>query len=340
MVPGFVDTITTLTWGNHGLEILRWRASQPAPETMVSLDHDDGGWNRSVDASGRWFIEIRGDSDLTLRAVGDRDAQSGRRRLFEEIGGAGGWSAVWHDTRPGQLAWLGCPTQAPGSSVTLYKTDVTIQSADPMTLPQRDFACEDPGVWLARWGEWGMLLHTTEGSGTAQVLLNAGGTEVAKGHLDPEGEWFVGVGPETTTVWTEGLGIEGASSFLLSPDGLDRKPVPGLNHGERLESALGSPDGSLLALVPDLAASYGSVVRIVEADTGSVVAEIAEPSWWVTRMVWSTDSRFLVYERWPDVTSNWAGVPQDVELVFYDTKADAGVALPLPGYAPALRSAT
>ena len=79
--------------------------------------------------------------------------------------------------------------------------------------------------------------------------------------------------------------------------------------------------------------------KVLEADTGSVVAEIAEPSWWVTRMVWSTDSRFLVYERWPDVTSNWAGVPQDVELVFYDTKANAGVALPLPGYAPALRSA-
>ena len=115
-------------------------------------------------------------------------------------------------------------------------------------------------------------------------------------------------------------------------------PVAGLAGGERLESALASPDGSLLALLPDLVANYGSVVRIVEADTGSVLFEIAEPSWWVTRMVWSMDGRFLVYERWPDVTSNWAGVPEGVELVFFDTESHSGVALPLPGYAPALRS--
>ncbi len=171
------------------------------------------------------------------------------------------------------------------------------------------------------------------------MLLNAEGTEIARGRLEPKGEWFVGVGPARSSVWTEGPQKDEASSFLLSADGLDRRPVPGLDAGERLESALASPDGSLLALVPDLVAHYGSEVRIVAADTGSVVAELTQPSWWVARMVWSTDSRFLIYERWPDVTANWAGVPQDVELVFYDTRTDTGVAFPLPGNASALRSA-
>jgi len=55
-------------------------------------------------------------------------------------------------------------------------------------------------------------------------------------------------------------------------------------------------------------------------------------------MVWSSDSRFLVYQRWPDTESNRAGVPQDVELVLFDTGSGVGVAFPLPGYSAALRS--
>lgn len=332
-VPGFADTITALIWGNHGVDVLQWPAAQPGPEIMLSLDHE-GGWNRAVDSSGRWFVEMGPYSTLMVHRVNDHDLPSPRRPQSAEIG----WSAVWHDTRPGRLAWLGCLTGAPGSFGALYTADVTRPGAEPVALPLYDFVCEDPAVWLTRWGDWGTLLQMAEGSGTTQVLLNADGAEVTRGRLGPDGEWFVGPGPVGATIWTEGLGRTGASSFVLSPDDGERRPVPGLARGERLESALASPDGSLLALVPDLEANYGSVVRIVEVDTGSVVSEIEQPSWWVTRMVWSTDGRFIVFERWPDVTSNWAGVPEDVELVFFDTESQSGVALPLPGYAPALRS--
>lgn len=335
VVPGFVDTITTLVWSHNGVEVWRWSASQPGPETVLSLRHGDGGLSRSVDASGRWFAEIQRDSGLTVHHLVDGAASEELRPADDERA----WAPVWHDTRQGRLAWLACRTEDPGSVVALYSADVTDGAAQPVGVPLVDFTCEHPGVWLARWGDWGMLLHSAEGSGTTEVLLDAEGIQIAEGRLSPDGQWFVGAGPDGTTVWTEGTGRTGASSFLLSSDGLRRRPVPGLAQGERLESALGSPDGSLLALVPDLAATFGSVVRIVGAESGSVVAEIEEPSWWVTRMVWSTDGRFLVYERWPDVTAYWAGVPQDVELVFYDTETEAGVALSLPGYAPALRSA-
>lgn len=336
VVPGFADTLTTLTWRNDGVDVLRWRASQPVPETMLSLDHE-GGWNRDVDESGRWWVEIRRDEALTVHAVGDGTAWAASPLQLDAMRGA--WSAAWHDTRPGRLAWLACPGRAAGSFSTLYSIDVISETAELRALPLVDFTCQDRTVSLARWGDWGALLHTTDESGSGQALLDPGGTHVAMGRVGPEGEWFVGVGPDGATVWTEGLGRSQSSSFLLPADGAERRPVPGLADRDRLESAQASPDGSKLALVPDLVANFGSEVRIVDADSGVTLAQIAEPESWVARIVWSTDSRFLIYERWPDVKLNWAGVPRDVELVFFDTEAESAVAVSLPGYAPILRSA-
>lgn len=335
VVPGFSDTITILAWRNQGVDILRWPASQPAPEQELSLDHADGS-NRSLDASGRWLVEIQEQSVLAVRAVDGGSAGSGT--LLDDTGGGRVWSAAWHDTRPGRLAWLTCPAGDPAAEVALHTADVTDAGAEATTRPTTGFACGGSGVWLARWGDWGSLLYLNEGSGTTEVLLNAEGTEIARGQLSPDGKWLVGVGPELTTVWTEGPGSPDAAAFVVSPDGLDHRPVPGLAVGERLEIASVSPDGLLLALVPVVDSNFGSMVRIVDAGTGAVVAEIAEPSSWVDRLVWSSDSRFLAYERWPDVPLNWAGVPQRVELAFYDTKTNAGVALSLPGYSAALRS--
>ena len=337
-VPGFADTITALTWDNLGVGIQRWRDDRPAPEIIGSFDHGDGMSSRGLDASGQWFSEIRGDSVLVVHRLSDPASRHVGHRLTEESGGRRLWSAVWHDMRAGSLAWLACNQDVPGSSVALFVADATKAGNGLEKLRLVDHACADRGVWLARWGDWGFLLYRTERASTVQELLSYEGTMVAEGRFDPDGEWLVGIGSEYTTVWTEGPGNTDASSFVLSPDGLDRLPVPGLVRGERLESALVSPDGSYLGIVPDLVANYGSVVRIVTVDTGTVVAEITQPAFWVNGMVWSTDSRFLVYQRWPDVTSNWAGVPRDVELVFYNTEEHAGVALPLSGYAPLLRS--
>lgn len=338
-VPGFTETITAVTWSNQGVEVLRWPASESAPATMLALGHVDGGRNRSADASGRWLVEIRGESALGVYVVNDGSPRTHEpRRLSGAFSGARAWSAAWHDAQPGRLAWLACPEEDRGSAPELHRLDLGDPRSEPAVLSLPGFSCEDRRVWLAAWGDWGMLLYQTEGSGIVQVLLGGDGRQLARAPLGPQGEWFVGVGPGGTTVWTEGLGRPGASSFLLAHDGIERRPVPGVAGGERLESALVSPGGSLLALVPDLAGS-GSMVRIVAVDTGDVVAEIIESRSWVSKMVWSTDGRFLVYERWPDVASNWAGVPRHVELVFYDTELATAAAVRLPGYAAALRSA-
>lgn len=338
-VPGFGDTITAVLWDNTGIDVLRWPASESAPATALALDHADGARHRAVDASGRWFLEIRAASVLDVYVVNDGNPRSAEpRRLSGAPAGVETWSAVWHDTRPGRLAWLACTDDALGSSSELVTIDLTDPRTDPVRLPLGDVPCADRRTWLTRWGDWGVLMHETEPSRIMQVLLDFQGRELAEEQLGPEGEWFVGVGPENTTVWTEGLGRSGASSFLLTADGLTRRPVPGLDAGERLETALTSPDGSFLALVPDLPAGAGSVVRIVDVDSGEAMAEIDEASSLVTRMDWSSDSRFLMYERWPDISLNWAGVPQLVELVFHDTEAGTTTALPLPGHTAALRS--
>jgi hypothetical protein len=339
-VPGFTDTITAVTWDDAGVDVLRWPASESAPATMLALEHADGGRNRAVDASGRWFVEIRGASVLDVYVLSDGNPRSPEpRRVSSVLAGARTWSAAWHDTRPGRLGWLACPEDASGSSGELFTVDLSDPRAEPVALTLAGFPCEDRGLRLARWGDWGVLLHASEPSGIVQVLLDGDGRQLSAARLGPVGEWFVGVGPENTTVWTEGLSRSGAASYLLTADGLERRPVPGLAQGERLESAMASPDGSLLALVPDLVAHFGSVVRLVAVDTGDVVVEIVETSSWVNRMAWSGDGRYLIYERWPDVTSNWAGVPRHVELVFHDTEAGTITALPLPGYTAALRSA-
>jgi hypothetical protein len=328
-MPGFDNTITALVWRGQGVDVVRWPPSWPGAETIVSFDPGAGGSSRGLDASGDWLVETRASSIVVVPIEGDVATFRGETLVGE------GTSAVWHDARPGRLGWLTCPTG--GAVASLHTADVTGDLVEPETLPLVDVTCRDAGVWPERWGDWGLLLRTSEGSGT-QVLLDADGTEVARGRLSPDGEWFVGVGPAGTTVWTEGPATGDASSFLLSPDGADRTAVPGLGEGELLRAALVSPDGSLLALVPDLAASHGSVVRIVVAATGATLAEIEEPSAQVDRMVWSADSRFLVYQRWPDTESNRAGVPQQVELVLFDTEGGTGVAFPIPGFIVALRS--
>lgn len=333
MVPAFVDTITALSWHEDGVDIVRWPATEPTPSTLASLDHEDG-WNRRIDAAGRWLVEIRGGSLVTVLV--DQGASAAERPPALQLPDAErALSAAWHDTRPGRLAWLSCA--AVDSTVVLHVTDV--RDAPPaIAIPLDGFGCRDRRVALASWGDWGVLLHAAIESGTAHVLLDAHGAEIMRGRIGPEGEWFVGSGPGGSTVWTEGLGHADAASFLVSHDGHARLAVPGLAPGERLESAAISPDEALLALVPDLTANFGSAVRIVKAGDGSVVADIPQPDWWVSRMTWSTDSRFLVFERWLDVPTNWAGVPSGVELVFFDTESGAGVAIPISGYPAAIRS--
>ena len=78
--------------------------------------------------------------------------------------------AVWHDSEPGQLAWLASPEGRDGAAI-LFTLDVTDQTADP--VPVRSFeqgsvgnpffeGWDGPGVSLERWGNAGVLMRSYE----------------------------------------------------------------------------------------------------------------------------------------------------------------------------------
>lgn len=328
-VPGFADTITTLTWGDDGVDVLRWRPDQAIPEPMMAFAHGPGGRSRALDASGRWYGEIRDGGVLAVQAVGSDPPQPG------SVVAEGARSSAWHGTDPGRLAWLACPEAGPAG--TLHTIDVTARVSTAELMLPVDGACGAAAAWLAAWGDWGVLLETPDGEHVVQTLLDPTGTRVATGSDAPGDSWMIAGGSNSTTIWTvDPLGPE-PTSFMLSADGERRRPVPGLAAEEWLDAARPSPDGSLLALLPRRTFADDPVVRIVDSASGAVVAEFPEPSWEIWAIAWSTDSRFFLYQRWPDVLSNWAGVPRDVELAFADPVAGTKVAVPLPQYAGVIR---
>jgi len=69
-VPGFADTLTMIEWGEHQIEVLRWRVSESTPEVLLSFDQDeDAGWFAGLDASGRWAAQVTWSGLLTVHPV-------------------------------------------------------------------------------------------------------------------------------------------------------------------------------------------------------------------------------------------------------------------------------
>lgn len=339
-VPGFGDTITIVIQRPDGGEVLRWLPSESAPASILAVDDEDGGRGRSIDASGRWFMELRTQDTLAVYTVADGNPRSHEPRPVSGlVGSIEAWSAAWHDSRPGSLAWIECTSEPTAPSVMIQIAQLGESRAAPIrarSLPLPAIPC-DRGVELASWGEWGTLLHVADGAGIAQVLVDGNGTLSAQATHDSSAR-FVGVGPGGATAWAEMVAGAGATAYLVGPRG-ERAPLPGIAPGEEVERVLSAPDGSRLALVVARTSTTGSIVRIVDAATGAVVAEIPESGPWLDSMVWSSDGRFLVYERWPVVPPSRRGVPEQVELLVYDTIAATAVAIPLEGTSLSLRAA-
>lgn len=116
VVPGFGDAVTIAMsgglWGEE-VDIVRWNPSQPDPETIVSFRGDSlDGWVGFVglDAAGTWYAVQDNHAVLSVRpvaATGDEESgwEPGRETVALRV-----IAAYWHDTSPGRLAWLSCPT--------------------------------------------------------------------------------------------------------------------------------------------------------------------------------------------------------------------------------------
>ena len=348
-LPGFTDTITMAVWSDAGMDVLRWLPSERAPEKIDSFSGDEQYHFAGLDASGSWYAVEDENGVVSVRSllgavssVNDvvLDEPWGWSSPFGEAVAVRAAGLAWHDTEPGQLAWLTC-WGTPGASGALYTLDVAIGVAEPVPVRSVERVCgEDSGVWLGGWGaggwiegwgDWGFAFERWEEERPEFVLLDVDGTEVASIGNDTVDVVVAGSGG---TILTEELPGQGASSSLLSVDGQRRDPVPGLADDEWVAGALWSPDGSLLALSLWDYATDGSVIRIVEVATGVEIAGITEPEREVWPMAWSRDGRFLFYER--STSGFYEGPAGDangeppVDWVVYDTETDFAQSISLP----------
>jgi len=324
-VPGFTDTIMMEVWSEAGIDLMRWRPSEPAPETIVSFSHDEPSGFAGLDASGTWYAVQDENGVLSIRPVTGVVDDSGGwwPPAFREAVGLRVAALAWHDTEPGRLAWLTCSRTAGGPG-TLYTLDVTVGTAEPVPIRPVENACsENSGVYLGGWGDWGFELGRWDESEPYEesvFLLHFDGTEKATLGGDV---WFA---PSPGgVIWTEEVSGPGATSYLVTTDGQTRRPVPGLADDEWVDGALWSLDGSLLALSPSKAFTDTPVIRIVEVATGTILAEITEGRGvWPT--AWSRDGRFLFYER--DTGDQEREPPMD--WVLYDTATGVATELSFP----------
>lgn len=314
-VPGFKDTIVMLTTPEDSFNVMRWKPSKPTTEVVLALDRDEDGWFGpwpvGLDASGNWFAQVQGGGELTVHGVPDA---VGEWAESESVGLHVG-SVIWHETDPGRLAWVECPRSSSGPAV-LFTLDVADRSVDPVLLRSFDGGCAGAYTWLEEWTSRGVLIGSeSEGRSAERVLIDADGTEILIG-FDSS---VLAESPDGATLWIEHDPEEpGATWFLLSQDGQQRIPVPGLAANEGLFDASWSPDGNHMAL--SVAAGLDnpvSVIRVVDSVTGAVLAERGVPGYEIIAMAWSSDGRFLVYEAWNSA------------LEFYDTATDTTIRVPL-----------
>jgi hypothetical protein len=311
LVPGFTDTILLLTTPVDEFNIARWSASQMTPDVALVIDRDDahltGGWPIGLDASGAWFAQILGDGVLTVHALPSRSEPPPPR---EAIGLRAG-SAVWHNTEPGQLAWLTCARSTPGPA-TVMTLDLTNPAAEPVPLSSIPQVCAsdwDEGVFLESWSDQALILSQPWDGRSEPILLDVDGGGILSEPDEPV--------------------------LIESSYGRYYPPAPGVAEDELVVATARSPDGKLAAvnITPEIDRT-ASLVRVVDVATGGVVGEWDGQGSGVISMTWSTDSKFLIYSTLR--SSFKPGLPGP--LIIHHVETGATTAITLSNYVDEIRT--
>jgi len=153
---------------------------------------------------------------------------------------------------------------------------------------------EELNVWVERWDDEGVLIGQAAGSRDTLILIDADGSETQ---------------------------IDSGLPAAIEPFQID---------GESIEAVSYSPGGALVALVvypgPRVA-----TVRVVNPESGEVLAEVTEPGSNAFALAWSTDGRFLIFQQY-DVTGS-------ATLVFYDTATNSITTIPIADVVDQIRTA-
>ena len=317
-VPGFTDTIVMFTT-ERAHHVLRWDPSEPTPHIVLTA----GGSPVGLDVSAGWLAEIVSDGDLLLYPVPTAPGGSATPAVVASDVD----SAIWHDTEAGQLVYLACPEPASGTA-TLFTLDITDPAAEPTLVRAFDQGCvgdvffdgwQVGDVWLGSWGSDGVAVGVFDGATFGSVLIGADGIEIPG---DPEAA-MVPEGPN-------GEYLDAAK--IVASD-------------ETLRHAWWSPNGAHLALliaVPNPDGPPGRILRIVDAATGTNLVD--NPDLDVNlitgSLVWSSNSRFVVYHSWQQPTDLAEGLYEDTgsaSLGFYDTATNTITMVPLDGFVDEIR---
>ena len=311
LVLGFTDTIILLTTPGDQFNVARWPASRATTEVALTIERDEfrltGGWPIGLDASGSWFAQVLDDGVLTVHAVRD----GGETQPTREAVGLRAGSAVWHETEPGQLAWLTCSRSVPGPA-NLTTLDLTDAASEPVTVtsfPQDCASSWSDGVFLESWNDVGLVVDPLWDERTEPIVITADGSEIVAEPDDP--------------ILVEGV------------DGRYYRPVPGVAETELVVDTAWSPDGRLVAvnITPNID-SPNSLVRIVDSTTGIVVSERDGQGSGVISMTWSSDGRFLLYTTLRSAFR--PGLPGP--LVIHDVTSDAVTTIALSQYVDEIRT--
>ena len=311
LVLGFTDTILLLTTPDDQFNVARWPASRATPEVALTIERDEfhltGGWPIGLDASGSWFAQVLDDGVLTVHPVRD----GGETQPTREAVGLRAGSAVWHETEPGQLAWLTCSRSVPGPAnlTTLDLTDAASEPVAVASLPQDCASSWSDGVFLESWSDAGLVVDPLWDERTEPIVIAADGSEIVAEPDDP--------------ILVEGV------------DGRYYRPVPGVAETELVVDTAWSPDGRLVAvnITPNID-SPNSLVRIVDSTTGIVVSERDGQGSGVISMTWSSDGRFLLYTTLRSAFR--PGLPGP--LVIHDVTSDAVTTIALSQYVDEVRT--
>ena len=321
-VPGFSDTIVMFATPRVH-EVIRWEPSEPTPDVVLTV----GGLFSPVglDVSAGWLAEISEDGALRVYPV---PAVTGQRATSEVVA-TEVYSAIWHDTESGRLAYLACPEPSSGTAA-LLTLDITDPTAESIAIRTFDQGCMSDDPLLSEYGIRNVELNTWRSDGVAVQVFN--------------GDTFEGV-----LINVDGTEIPAESDTMMLPKGPDGQSLnleEIIASDETLRYVSWSPDGTrvvLLISAPNPDGQPGSILRVVDADTGRFVVETPNlaDSVITGTLVWSSDGRFVLYHSWyypPDsATEGRDEEAGNASLGLYDTAANTITMVPLDGVIDEIR---